>query len=65
MSTMTITLTAERRQDLEAVAQKHGVSPEDLVRAGIDELLSRPSDEFTSVVDAVLRKNADLYRRLA
>jgi hypothetical protein len=41
------------------------VTVEDLARVGIEELLSRPDEAFQQAADYVLRKNAELYRRLA
>jgi hypothetical protein len=37
----------------------------DLVRAGIDHLLASPEEEFEKAADYVLKKNEELYRRLA
>ena len=65
MSSLTVELTDERMRELEAAAQRLGVAPEDLVRVSIDDLLSRPDEEFTRVAGYVLKKNANLYRRLA
>ena len=36
----------------------------ELVPAGLRELLDQPDDDFRRAADAVLRKNAELYRRL-
>jgi antitoxin FitA len=41
------------------------VSPEELVRATVEELLERPEQDFQRALDHVLKKNAELYRRLA
>ncbi len=65
MSSLTVELTDERMRELEAVAQRLGVAPEDLVRVSIDDLLSRPDEEFVRVAGYALKKNAELYRRLA
>jgi len=35
------------------------------VRVGVEELLARPDDAFQRAVTEVLKKNAELYRRLA
>ena len=40
-------------------------SERELVPAGLRELLAQPDDDFRRAADAVLRKNAELYRRLA
>ncbi|MBI3150833.1 MAG: DNA-binding protein, partial [Chloroflexi bacterium] len=39
--------------------------PEELVRASLEELLTRPLDDFQKIVERVLSKNAELYKRLA
>lgn len=65
MNTITITLSDDRLARLQEVAAHFKVSPEELVRVGIEELLSRPDDAFERTVTEVLKKNAELYRRLA
>ena len=65
MSTITIHLPDERLQELHSVAQKFQVTPEELVRVSIDALLNRPEEEFRRALVYVLRKNAELYKRLA
>jgi antitoxin FitA len=64
MSTITITLPDERVSTLRERATYLGVTPEELVRVSIEELLARPADDFQRAVDYVLKKNADLYQRL-
>jgi antitoxin FitA len=63
--TFTITLTADEAHRLQELAKKAGVSPEDLLRAGVGEWLARTEDDFTAAADYVLKKNAELYKRLA
>lgn len=65
MTTITIALPDERLSQLQEIANKFGVTPEDLVRVSIEELLSRPEDAFKQAASYVLKKNAELYRRLA
>jgi len=65
MSTLTVELTDERMQQLRAAAERLGVAPEDLVRVSIDDLLARPEPDFQAAADYLLKKNAELYRRLA
>lgn len=66
MTTITITLPEERFAKLQEMATRFHVNTEDLVRVGIEELLSRPeNDIFRSAVADTLKKNAELYRRLA
>ena len=65
MSTLTIALTEERLQKLEEIARRFQIAPEELVRVSIEELLSLPDDDFRNAFDFVLKKNAELYQRLA
>jgi hypothetical protein len=50
---------------LQEIAERFRVAPEELVRASLEELLTRPLDDFQIALDRVLAKNADLYKRLA
>jgi hypothetical protein len=50
---------------LKETATQLQVSPEELVRVSVEELLTRPQESFQRAVDYVLKKNAELYRRLA
>ena len=65
MTTFTITLPDERMKRLQEIAERFRVAPEELVRASLEELLSRPLDDFQQALDRVLSKNANLYKRLA
>jgi hypothetical protein len=65
MTTITITLPDDRLLKLKEGATRLSVSPEELVRVSIEELLSRPDEAFQRAVNYVLEKNAELYRRLA
>ncbi len=65
MTDITITLPDERLAKLRERAAAYGVSAEELVRAGIDHLIGGPDEEFEKAADYVLKKNAELYRRLA
>ncbi len=65
MTTFTITLPDERVKKLQELAKRFRVAPEDLVRASLEELLTRPLDDFQKIVERVLSKNAELYKRLA
>jgi predicted transcriptional regulator len=65
MSSITIELTEERLQRLRELARRAGVSPEELARMGLDELLARPDEKFNAASDYVLNENEELYRRLA
>ena len=65
MTTITITLSDDRLLRLKEVAERLGVSPEELARVSIEEFLAQPEETFMQAADYVLKKNAELYRRLA
>jgi hypothetical protein len=65
MHTITIALPDDRFSELADAAARLKVAPEDLARAGIEDLLARPDAEFRTTLDRLLAKNAELYRRLA
>jgi predicted transcriptional regulator len=65
MATITIDLPENQAKKLQELAQAAGTTPEALVLAGVEEWLTRPEAEFSEVAAYVLRKNAELYRRLA
>ena len=60
-----IGLSPAQAEQLRHVAARLGLAPEDLARAAIADLLATPGDDFKSAADRVLRKNEELYRRLA
>jgi hypothetical protein len=64
MSNITISLPEDRMSELKEMAAGLGTTPEDLVRASVEDLLGRP-EEFQKAVDYVLKKNEELYKRLA
>jgi len=65
MTDITITLPEERLDKLRDLASAYGITAEELVRASIDHLLGGPEEEFKRIADYVLKKNEELYRRLA
>lgn len=65
MTTFTITLPDERVKKLQELAERFRIAPEDLVRVSLEDLLTRPLDDFQKIVERVLSKNAELYKRLA
>jgi hypothetical protein len=65
MSNITIALPDDRLIQLKELAARLHVTPEDLVRVSIEELISRPEETFRQAVHYVLTKNRDLYQRLA
>ncbi len=65
MSSITINLPEEHLSKLREIAGLMGVSVEDLALMSIEELLAQPEEDFGRAADYVLRKNAELYQRLA
>ena len=58
-------LTPAEAEKLSAEAERLGISPEDLARAALSDLLSAPDADFQDAARRVLTKNRDLYKRLA
>jgi hypothetical protein len=65
MTMITIPLSEERVARLRARAEQTGLSAEEFVRQRIEQLLDQSDEEFRQASEYVLRKNAELYRRLA
>ncbi len=65
MTTLTITLPEDRLIKLQELAARLQVTPEELATTSIEELLTRPDETFQHAANYVLKKNADLYRRLS
>ncbi|NUM52608.1 MAG: DNA-binding protein [Candidatus Hydrogenedentes bacterium] len=65
MTELTVTLTDEFADRLRARSAELGVTPETLVTASVEDLLDRPSDEFRELMDYLMAKNIELYKRLA
>lgn len=52
-------------QKLRREADRLGVTPSELARAALSDLLTEPDEAFQAASQKVLSKNAELYRRLA
>jgi predicted transcriptional regulator len=65
MSSIIINLSDEHLLKLRELAGRFKVSPEDLARMSIEELLAQPEENFERAADYVLKKNAELYQRVA
>lgn len=65
MENITISLADDRFMRLKEIADQLKISPEELVRLSIEELLAQPEQAFQRAADYVLEKNAELYRRLS
>ena len=62
---LTIDLSPAQIERLRQEAERLGLVREELARAAIADLLATPDAEFKGAADRVLRKNEELYRRLA
>ena len=62
---LTIDLSPAQAERLRQEAERLGLAPEDIVRAAVADLLATPVDDFKTAAERVLRKNEELYRRLA
>ena len=64
-TTFHLAVSPESARRLAELAGEAGVQPEEFLRASVEEWLSRPRTDFAEAAAYVLKKNADLYRRLA
>jgi hypothetical protein len=62
---LSIDLSPALGERLRLEAQRLGLTPEDLARAVLADLLASPDADFNTAAERVLKKNEDLYRRLA
>ena len=62
---LSIELSAAQAERLRHEAERLGLSPEDLARAVVADVLATPAEDFRVVAERVIRQNQELYRRLA
>jgi len=62
---LSIELNEAEGTKLRDEAARLGVEPEDLARAALADLLRNEDEDFREAAEHVLRKNEELYRRLA
>ena len=62
---LSIDLSPGQAERLRAEAARLGLAPEDLARAAIADLLASVGEDFEAAAARVLKKNEELYRRLA
>ena len=62
---ISVDLSEDQAERLRKAAERLGVRPEDLAKAGVMDLLAQPEADFQKATERVLRKNDELYRRLA
>ena len=63
--TISLNLSDEQAARLEERARELGVDASELAKAVVNDLLSRPADDFDRAARLVLDKNRELYRRLS
>lgn len=62
---ISIDLSPAQAERLRLEAERLGVAPEELARAAIADLLTVGDEGFAAAAARVLKKNEELYRRLA
>lgn len=60
-----IDIDGQQWQRIEQLARELRVDPAELARAAINDLITRPPNDFERAIQHVLEKNRELYRRLA
>ncbi len=65
MSDIIITVPEDRLTRLKEKSSNLGINLEDLILLSIEEMLSRPDEDFRQAMNYILQKNKDLYHRLA
>jgi len=65
MKTLTIQLSDETADRLEALAEQFGMSLEEVAQVSLDDQIKRLDREYEEAAEEVLSKNAELYRRLS
>ena len=65
MKTLEVRLPEQTASRLEEAAERLSVSPEELLLLSVEEKLAQLDAELRESSDYVLKKNAELYRRLA
>jgi hypothetical protein len=64
MKIVTITISDDYWDTLQETAARLGVTTDELIRVGLEELLHRPDDAFMRTIDDILDANDALYTRL-
>lgn len=62
---LALELSPAQAEKLRIEAARLGLSPEDLARAALSDLLAEPDADFAAAARRVLAKNQELYKRLA
>lgn len=62
---LALELKPAEAERLRMEAARLGLTPEDLARAALSDLLTEPSADFAAAARRVISKNQELYKRLA
>jgi hypothetical protein len=62
---LSLEITEAQEGQLNAIAQRLNVPVDELAAAVLRDLLDRRETEFEAAAQRVVKKNAELYRRLA
>ena len=65
MKQITVNLPDNLADELQNISEKLGVKPEDLLLVSLQEKIAHTDEAFSEAMTRVLKKNAELYRRLA
>ena len=65
MTTITISIPDDHLRKLQEIAKRLNLTPEQLARIGVEDLLGKSDESFEELASYVLRKNEELYRKLA
>lgn len=65
MTTVSLELPDETAADRARLAERLGTTVEKLAAVSISDLISRDDGEFSQVIQHVLSKNKELYKRLS
>ena len=62
---LNVQLDEQPFQRLQEAARRLNVSVNELAKAAINDLLAKPEPDFEQAASRILKKNAEVYRRLA
>jgi len=65
MADITISLPERQLDQLRQLSERYGLSAEQLVQLGVEDMLIGLDNDLISHVDQILEKNRALYERLA
>ncbi len=65
MSQITINLTEDKIKQIQEIADKVGLSTEQLLEIKINDWLKENKPDFERAANYVLEKNSELYKRLS